>query len=467
MSDVHDAMLEAAERGFLPPNTNGNDQASEIAQEFHLTDQGNAQRLVAYHGDDLRYCFPRRCWYVWDGIRFRPDNTGELARRAKEAVLGIYREAANHPDEEQRKRLGKWAASSESRQRIEAMIDLARSEPGIPVMPEELDSDPWLLNCPNGTVDLKTGQLREHRQEDLITMVTAAEYQPNAGYALWDEFLCRCLPDAQQRSFVRRAVGYSATGLSTEERLFFIYGPTATSKSTLLKAVRTPLGDYATVADFSIFLERKQQGPRNDVAALAGRRMVLSVEVDQGEKLAEGLVNTLTGGDPVRARFLYQESFEFEPTFTLWLAANRRPRVRHDSDATWRRIIQISFDQQVPEEERDPTLKAMLCDPNIAGPAVLAWLVEGCLEWQGVGLNIPASVRQATAGYRAEMDPLAEFLDECCVLGPETRVSNPDVWDAYKQWAKENSIKYPLGRKGFTQRLEGLDGVAMVNSGGR
>lgn len=139
-----------------------------------------------------------------------------------------------------------------------------------------------------------------------------------------------------------------------------------------LKAVRTALGDYATVADFSTFLERKNQGPRNDVAALAGKRLVMSIEVDQGEKLAEGLVNTLTGGDPVRARFLFQESFEFEPSFTLWLAANNRPRVRHDSDASWRRIVQVSFDQQIPEAERDPGVKAMLCDPAVAGPAVLA-----------------------------------------------------------------------------------------------
>ena len=465
MIDSTDALLRDAAQGF--PSMNGNSQSPEIPQEFHVTDQGNAQRLVARHGADLHYCYIHKAWYVWDGIRFKPDNTGELTRRAKETGLSIYGEAAIHPDEEQRKRLGKWAVSSESLQRIGAMIDLARSEQGIPVMPEELDSDPWLLNCPNGTVDLKTGHLRAHRHEDLITKVTAAEYHPDAGYGLWDEFLARCLPDSEQRSFVQRAMGYSATGLSIEELLFFPYGPTATGKSTLLKAVRSALGNYATVADFSTFLERKQQGPRNDVAALAGKRLVMSVEVDQGEKLAEGLVNTLTGGDPIRARFLFQESFEFEPTFTLWLAANHRPRVRHDSDASWRRIVQVPFDQQIPEAERDPGVKAMLCDPAVAGPAVLAWIVKGCLDWQDIGLQIPDSVRQATAEYRTEMDPLTEFLEECCVLGPETRASNSDVWTAYQQWAKENSVRYPLGRKGFSQRLVGLEGVSLVNSGGR
>ncbi len=220
---------------------------------------------------------------MYDGVRFAPDNTAEIVRRAKASVASIYAEAAGQTDEEERKRLAKWAASSESRKSIEAMIHLARSEPSIPVLPGELDSNPWLLNCQNGTVDLQTGQLREHRRQDLITQVTAAEYDPDAGYQLWDEILARTLPDPEQSAFIQRAMGYSITVLSIEERLFFAYGPTATGKSTLLKAVRCALGDYATVADFSTFLDRKNQGPRNDVAALAGKRLVISMEVDQGK----------------------------------------------------------------------------------------------------------------------------------------------------------------------------------------
>jgi len=199
---------------------------------------------------------------------------------------------------------------------------------------------------------------------------------------------------------------------------------------------------------------------------MSGKRMVVSVEVDPGQRMGEALVKQLTGGDDVRARFLFQESFEFAPTFKIWLAANDRPHVRDDDDAIWRRILQIPFDARISEEERDPAIKAHLCDLKSAGAAILAWCIQGCLNWQLLGLVVPDAVRATTAEYREEMDPLADFISDCCTVKSDAQGGNTALWRAYEQWAQDSGIRRPLGRKGFTQRLQDR-GFEVFNSGGR
>ena len=216
-----------------------------------------------------------------------------------------------------------------------------------------------------------------------------------------------------------------------------------------MRSIRTAIGDYAAVADFSTFLEKQKgnSGPTNDIARLAGKRFDVSIEVEQGQKLAESLVQTITGGDPIAARFMYSEFFEFIPTFTLWMAANNRPRVGDDNDANWRRIVQIPFANQIPEDERDDSIKSALSDPDIAGPAILNWLVEGCKNWQTVGLKIPEIVREATIEYRNEMNPLMGFMEECCVVAPDARVGYAEIWEAYLKWVRQGNVRFPLGRE--------------------
>jgi putative DNA primase/helicase len=236
--------------------------------------------------------------------------------------------------------------------------------------------------------------------------------------------------------------------------LFMVLGPGATGKSTFLEAIKAVLGGYARTADFETFLKRRDAGgPRNDIARLAGARLVVSIEVDEGKRLAEGLVKMITGGDKVSARFLYQESFEFDPTFKLWLAANHAPIVRDDDDALWRRILRVPFDHVVPKAERDPTVKARLKNPATAGPAILAWLVRGCLAWQREGLGVPPAVESATAAYREEMDLIADFLADRCEVDSGATVRAEELQRTYQEWARAVG-SHALGAKRFAAALE-------------
>lgn len=320
------------------------------------------------------------------------DDTGELIRFAKRTARTIYHDAANCGDDQERKRIVAWARASESEPRLNAMVKLAGSEQAVVVRAGELDADPYLLNCANGTIDLRTGELRPHDPADLISKIAPVAYDPEARSDRWESFLERVTGnDHDLAAFVQRLAGYTITGTTDEEVLGFVHGPGATGKTTTVESIKAALGDYASTADFETFLQRRgDAGIRNDIARLAGARMVVSVEVEDGKRLAEGLIKQLTGGDKIAARFLHREFFEFEPQFTLWLVANTRPRAHASDDALWRRIVQVPFTVVIPEPERDPELKRALRTDPAEQTAILAWLVQGCLEWQRRGLDVPS-----------------------------------------------------------------------------
>jgi putative DNA primase/helicase len=435
------------------------------------TDLGNAQRLVKQFGDKIRYCFPSRQWLVWNEIRWEWDTTGEIERLAKETARRIYDEISRFRSEDSRKALASWATKSESKRAIKDMIDLARSEPGIPIMPAELDANSFQLNCLNGTVDLRTGELLSHRREDLITKLAPVEYDPKAYDHTWEKVIRESTNgNIELQELMQRAFGYSTTGDTSEEVLFLIHGPAATSKSTIIEAVKKTLGDYAMTADFETFIKRRDVGgPRNDIARLAGSRFVVSIEVDEGKQLAEALIKMITGGDTVTVRKLYQESFEYKPAFKLWLVANHAPKVDPDDDAMWRRIHRIPMVCQVPKELRDPQVKAHLTNPTKAGPAILKWLIEGCLAWQREGLNIPAVVQQATDEYRASQDSFGDFISDCCVLESDAWVSSEALRGAFKVWSREHEgwlNGHSLNDQGFAKKLRRFGAQAKKGTGG-
>jgi putative DNA primase/helicase len=323
------------------------------------------------------------------------------------------------------------------------MLEQAQSEPGIPIMQKQLDANPYLFNVANGTINLRTGELHPHDPHDLITRMSPVEYDPNATSELWEDFISWVTNDKQDfADYLQKAVGYSLTGDTGEEKLFMLLGAEATGKSTFAESIKAMLGDYAKTADFESFLQRSFTGGiRNDIASLAGARFVVSIEVDEGAKLAEGLVKTITGGDTISARFLHQEFFEFVPQFKLWLAANDAPKVNADDGAMWRRIVRLPFERIIPKERRDPGVKAMLRDPGISGPAILAWAVKGCLAWQVGGLGEPDVITKATAAYRIEQDPLNDFIEDTCNVKAEAWVSSGNLRKMYNDWCVKSGEK--------------------------
>ena len=431
--------------------------------DVHETDMGNALRLVQRHGHDLRYCYPQSSWFVWDGRRLARDDTGAVHRLAKGTVRTIYAEAAEADDDDRRKRLSSHAVRSEAEAKIIAMVSLARSESGIPVLPAQLDSDPWLFNVENGTINLHTGMLREHRQGDLITKIAPVTYDPNATCPRWLSFLNRIMDgNAALIIYIQKAIGYSLTGDVSEQALFFQHGTGANGKSTLMETVLALLGDYGKQAAPGLLTVKRGETHPTEIADLAGARFVASVEVDEGRRLAEALTKWLTGGDTVKARLMRQDFFEFAPTHKLWLSANHRPTIIGSDHAVWRRIRLIPFNVVIPESEQDRDLPAKL---RMELTGILNWALAGCLEWQRDGLKPPKEVQEATAEYKDEQDAIAPFLKDRCNLGEGEKATATVLYDAYRQWCDANGEK-PMPQRRFGNRLSerGLSGGHVTGS---
>jgi putative DNA primase/helicase len=427
------------------------------------TDYGNAERLVAQHGQDLKYCHPWRHWFCWDGQRWRPDDTGGPARAAKLTVRSIYDEAASGRDEDERKAIAGWACKSEAAGRITAMLSLASSEADVVVLPEELDIDPWALNVENGTVDLHTGDLQPHDREDLITKIAGCRYDPKAEAPTWTKFLERVMDGNQELiAFLQRAVGYSLTGTTGEECLFIPYGTGANGKSKFLGAIHALLGGYAQQLPRETLTTRQRNGNiPNDLAALQGIRFTTAIETRQGQRLDEELVKQLTGGDKIRARFLHAEFFEFRPAAKIWLATNHKPKITGTDDGIWRRIRLVPFEVTIPEDERDHDLAAKL---EAELPGILAWAVEGCLAWQQHGLKPPTAVASATDTYRQEEDLFGDFVEQCCVTGDGCYGYAKDLHAAFVEFTGDR-----ISQKAFSGilRERGYDTTRVGHGGSR
>jgi putative DNA primase/helicase len=408
----------------------------ETEEFFRLSDLGNAERFAEQHGHHVRHCGAMRGFQIYHRGRWQLDETGGIYRLAKKTVRAISEEALGVEDADVRKAIEKHAKASESLRARDAMLKMAAAEKPIPATVEQFDCDPLLLNVLNGTIDLRTGEFSSHRREDFITKIVPVEFDPEARSLLWERFLADVTGgNAQLARYLKRVVGYSLTGDVSDQALFFLWGAGANGKSTLLGVIRHLMGDYGQQAPPDMLLAKRNDQIPNDVARLRGVRFVATVEVGKGKRMAEVLVKQLTGGDTITARFMRAEFFEFEPTFKIWLAANHRPVIRGTDYAIWRRIRLIPFDVKIPREKRDPHLKEKLCEEL---PAVLAWAVQGCLEWQRYGLEPPAEVVAATEGYRAEEDVFGRFLVDRCDLDEGYSVRASDLRGSLLSWCEDN-----------------------------
>jgi putative DNA primase/helicase len=453
----------AASAEHYPPGT-ASSRTAHIGESLpHLTDLGNARRLVERHGDALRYVAERATWLVWNGKHWESDHTGEVMRRAKETIRDLYTAAAGIENNNDRSAHVRWALSSESVRRLEAMVHLAKTEPEVAIKTADLDRDPWLLNVQNGTVDLRTGKLREHARHDLITRMAPVAYDPTKTAPTWLAFLQTVQAGRQEMvRFLARLVGYSLTGVVSEHVLAFLHGYGANGKSTFLNTILAVLGPYGKQGDPHLLIARNGEAHPTNMADLCGSRFVVCSEVDEGF-LAEATVKQLTGGDRIKARFMHRDFFEFEPTHTLWLAANHKPIVKNNDGAIWRRIKVVPFTVTIPTEEQDRELPTKLLDEL---PGILAWALDGCLEWQRIGLAEPAEVRNATAEYRSDMDLIAGFIEERCEVDGAAEEWANKVYAAYREWCEQAGL-HPASRQSFGRHVQERGFTRRKGTGGQ
>jgi putative DNA primase/helicase len=442
-------------RARLEPDRKTPRPSVEMADlNVRCTDVGNAELFALRHRDDVRFCYGLRQWLVWDEQRWKPDMGGRVMALAKKTARSFYRQAELESDESRRKALAKWAAESETERRLKSMLSLAQSEPGIAIEADRLDVDPRLFNVLNGTLDLCTGILRPARRSDFITKLAPVEYQPNAICPEFERLLNRLFKHVPAvREYLQRIFGYTLTGLTSEQCFFIFYGVGANGKSTLLRALLDLLGEYATTTRPETFLTKRGDGIPNDVAALAGARFVVSLESEQGKRLAEGLVKGVTGGDKMSARFLHKEFFAFAPQLKFFIGTNHKPTIRGTDHAMWRRVRCVPFEVVIPDDEQDKLLPEKLRS-EFSG--ILNWLVQGCLAWQRDGLGPPFEVQKATAAYRAEQDILGVFLKDRCVLEPPAKSTKSELFESYIAWCEASGERHRLTLREFGKALREL-----------
>lgn len=416
-------------------------------RHYPRSDLGNAERFIDQHGSRVRWCPERSRFMVWDGKRWLYDETGATVRLAQETSRTIFEEAAMTADKDEQRAIAQFALASQNTNRLNGM--LAQAKPHLAVRMSELDADPLRFNVQNGTIDLRTKELKPHDPTDLITKISPTIYDPSADAPRFKEFLRETMVEEDVIEFLQRYCGYSLTGDTRERVLLILWGAGKNGKTTLIELLREVLGDYAKNTDVETILAKKYNGVGNDVAALKGARLISCAEVEQGRRLAEAKVKGLTGRDTVTARFLFCEPFDFRPEFKLWISTNNKPEIKGTDDAIWDRLRLLPFTERFDGERQDRTLPKKLQDEL---PGVLAWMVEGCAKWLAEGLTEPERVMAATKQYREEQDVYATFIADCCLVDKNAQVKFGDLYDAYEKWC-DGAGEKPDSKKAFGMRL--------------
>lgn len=432
-------------------------------QRRQMTEFGNAERMLDHYGDGLMYVPEIDGWFMWTGIYWRRAAGVELEHLAKETIRALPDEAKAIESDGERAEFFKFCAISQRAVMVRNMVSLAQSDPRIVVSMTDLDRLTHLLGVGNGVVDLHTGKLLPPDQAYRVTTITAVDYDPEARAPLFERTVGDVFfGDADMIGFFQRLVGYSLLGKPDEDVLAIPYGSGSNGKSTVLGAIRDALGEHAKMASADTFLSSGAAGgnagaAREDVLRLRGARFVYVSEPDEGSELREGLIKSMTGGEPLPARGLYSKTtVEVAPTWVAFMPTNHRPIVKGDDHAIWRRLLPVPFTRNFDQDltlTKDPDRAEKLA---AEAQGILAWCVRGALAYQKDGLQPPAAVRKARDDYKSDMDLLGEWLDECCEVGPNHVESNARLWASWEAFAKaRGELRYIPTSKALTRRLDG------------
>ena len=434
-------------------------RVEQSGKSYDATDTGNAHRLYDKFGHILKYSYNRKKWYFWTGKVWTLDESGEVKKLADEVCEDLKREAWNIQDSELQEKAIKFAKRTAGSSAKEAMVKECQHLFDIPAAPEDFDAYTDYMNCQNGIINLRNGELMPHDNNFMMSKIACTEYDIHRNKPeRWLRFLDDVTGgDAELQEYIQRSVGYSISGSNAEQCAYFLYGMGNNGKSTFLDTIADIMGNYAmNVQPDTLMLQSRLGsaggGANSDIARLKSARFITCEEPTEGMRLNEGLLKQLTGGSRVTARHLYGDEFEFTPEFKIWVATNHKPTIRGTDFGIWRRIKLIPFEVNIPADKVDKNLKYKLREEF---PQILAWAVEGCMKWQQDGLHEPSRVLDATKEYKHEMDLIAGFIEQCVIIDYSAthHIMAADLFSVYRQWAKENN-EYEMSSKKFFMEVQ-------------
>jgi len=453
--DIEELKLIASSAS-KPPNPSNPisqmDSDDSCEQDYGLwdTEFGNAKEFVDRYSNNIRYDIDEKQWLIWDGIRWKADpDELNVTNLSKQLIESLYDEAIEMNNEDKQKH-AKRSANGTS---LNAILNLAKTYYSVKTSKAELDQHPLKVTMENLTFDFHVNAKIKPAPKHLITKKLPFSYSSTAEAPLWENFIDQIMGGKQDMiDFLQQAVGYTLTGLTTEQCLFFLYGSGRNGKSTFIEILLKLFGEYSIKADSEMIMDRRNGGIPNDIARLCGHRLVVLSEIQEGRQLDEAKVKNITGGDTISARFLRKEFFDFIPTHKLWVFGNHKPLINGTDEGIWRRLYLINFGVTIPKKEVDPNLKDKLLNEL---PGIFNWALEGCRKWieNGQKLQIPGDVKRDTLAYRGEMDILSTFLDESCNQDPLFTCSNKDLRNAYEEWCS-NSGMFPISPQKLNPKLE-------------
>lgn len=448
ITDTSTTILDHKENfSFLFHNVDEvSDEARPTQQKFMLTEMGNAERIVAEYGHVIRYVNGAG-WYTWDGKRWKEDKSRKVERITSKTLRKLFKSEDKYEV--------RWGKQCEKRAiRMNSIKDMI---PLVPAQRADFDKHKYLLNVKNGVIDLKTGELSLHDRDFMLTKMANVEYKKEEDCPNWKAFLESIFKDTEGNTdyelidFIQKAIGYSLTSDISEQVMFFLYGGGRNGKSTFINTIKNVLDDYAKQTNSDTFIKKKHDsGANNDIARLAGARFVSAVESEEGQQLSEALVKQITGGEPISARFLRQEFFEFTPEFKVFFTTNHKPIIKGMDEGIWRRVRMIPFTVKIPKEKINRKLPEKL---SMEMSGILNWAIEGCLKWQREGLGVPKAIQDATSNYKEEMDIIEPFLLDKCFLHPQARIEAKELYNEYSRWCNDEG-EISLKNRTFYRLLE-------------
>lgn len=434
-------------------------------------DLANADRFLAFVGDDLLYCIETEKWLLWQGTHWAVDTEDFIFQIASDFARSLFdgiflKEALAN------------AQKANNAGGLLNFLKLAARQRSVSI--STFDCDAYSINCKNGTLDLRTGALRPHAREDRITRIVNTEYEPNFRSPIFERFLSDIQPDPSIRAFLQKSVGYSLLGVVRERAFWILYGMGNNGKSVFLDTFNSLLGEYGTAAHAASFMAAKSPNAiQNDIARLKGSRFIIVSETEENERINASFIKALSAGDTVTARFLFAEFFNFAFTGTLWIATNHKPIISDSSDALWQRVKLVPFTTTISADrviKKDDLMRMLLGD----APALFAWAVQGCRDYFEIdGFDTPQVIRDEIATYRYEQDSIAQFISERCETLDEASakfpdryhsavaftVSNADLYRAYKKFCDENG-EYLRSHRRLSQNMRER-GFQQIKSGAR